>query len=158
MTERGRAGLLVVLAGAGLLISLYLTAFQVRLVATVWDPFFGSGSEQVLTSNVSRLLPVPDASLGALAYGVDLVLAAIVALASEPPPIAVALLAVVATLGATVALILVVLQPLVARSLCTLCLASAALSVGLAVGALGEARERLLDPSATTSHSEVSNS
>ncbi|HET7028131.1 MAG TPA: vitamin K epoxide reductase family protein [Candidatus Limnocylindrales bacterium] len=158
MTERGRGRVLVVLAGTGLLISLYLTAFQVGLVASVWDPLFGSGSERVLTSNVSRLLPVPDASLGAVAYGVDAVLAAVVAFAAEPPPIAVALLAVIATIGATVALVLVVLQPLVARSLCSLCLASAALSVGLAVGALGEARERLLDPSATTRHSEVSNS
>jgi hypothetical protein len=39
--------------------------------------------------------------------------------------------------------VLVVLQPLVAAALCTLCLASAALSVTLAIGASIELRGRL---------------
>jgi hypothetical protein len=34
----------------------------------VWEPFFGDGSRTVLTSGISRLLPVPDAALGAFEH------------------------------------------------------------------------------------------
>jgi hypothetical protein len=39
----------------------------------VWEPFFGEGSRVILTSSVSRLLPVPDAALGAFGYLLDAV-------------------------------------------------------------------------------------
>src|SRR5437764_15365882 len=65
----------VVLTVAGLLISTYLTAFQYHLIDTVWDPLFGEASSRaVLTSALSRDLPVHDAALGALAYLVETVL------------------------------------------------------------------------------------
>jgi hypothetical protein len=37
-----------------------------RSIGDVWEPFFGNGSRLILTSGVSRILPVPDAALGAL--------------------------------------------------------------------------------------------
>ncbi len=58
----------LVLALLGCGISAYLTLYQWHVTASVWDPLFGASStESVLTSFVSRLLPVPDATLGAAA-------------------------------------------------------------------------------------------
>jgi uncharacterized membrane protein len=59
---------IAVVAIVGLIIASYLAAYQLHLVRKVWDPFFGSGSERVLHSFVSRLLPVPDAVLGIFGY------------------------------------------------------------------------------------------
>ena len=60
--------LMIALAFAGWLVARYLTAYQLGYIPHAWDPFFGQGSEQVLTSHVSRMLPVSDAGLGAFAY------------------------------------------------------------------------------------------
>src|SRR3954470_23462044 len=64
---------IVGLALVGFAIAAYLTAFQVGLVRTVFEPFFGHGSETILTSSVARALPSPDAALGALGYLADAV-------------------------------------------------------------------------------------
>jgi uncharacterized membrane protein len=139
-----RTAALVVLAVVGFCVSAYLAAFQLGVIRDVWDPLFDDGSRRVLTSAVSRLLPVPDASVGAAAYAVDAVLGLWLLLRPDAPAAVVALLAAVTAVAAAVALVLVVLQPLVARSLCSLCLVSAAVSLALAVGAATEARDRLV--------------
>jgi hypothetical protein len=48
----------------GFAMAAYLTLFQLGVLDSVWEPFFGDGSRTVLTSGISRLLPVPDAALG----------------------------------------------------------------------------------------------
>ena len=63
------------LALVGFGIATYLALYQWGIVSTVWDPIFGHGSAIILNSSVSRLLPVPDAALGALSYLVDAVTA-----------------------------------------------------------------------------------
>jgi hypothetical protein len=60
-------------AVVGFAIAAYLTLFQLGVLDRVWEPFFGDGSRTVLTSGVSRLLPVPDAALGAAGYLLDAV-------------------------------------------------------------------------------------
>ncbi|HEY3522747.1 MAG TPA: vitamin K epoxide reductase family protein [Candidatus Limnocylindrales bacterium] len=140
---RGRAALLLLLALVGFAVSTYLASFQLGFIATVWDPLFGSGSERVLTSAVSRMLPVPDASLGAAAYGVDGLLAVALLVRPDGPAWLAAALTVVATVGAMTGLVLTLFQPLVARAFCSLCLVSAGVSVGLAIGAAGELGGRL---------------
>jgi uncharacterized membrane protein len=55
----------------------YLTAYQIGLVGSVWEPFFSEGSTRVLRSWLSNVLPVPDAALGAFGYLLDLVTALI---------------------------------------------------------------------------------
>ena len=62
---------LVLIALLGFCIASYLAAFQFRIIQTVWEPFFGSGSRTVLNSPTSRILPIPDAALGALGYLAD---------------------------------------------------------------------------------------
>ena len=47
------------------------------MLDTVFEPFFGDGSRTVLSSRLSYLLPVPDATLGAASYLLDAVTGAI---------------------------------------------------------------------------------
>jgi hypothetical protein len=114
---------------AGFAIAGYLAAFQFGLVRDVWDPFFGSGSRTILTSGVSRVLPIPDAALGALGYVLD-ALTAVVGGTSRwrtMPWIVIVFGIAVGPLGA-VSVLLVILQPVAFGAWCTLCLASAVIS------------------------------
>ena len=121
----------VILATCGLLVSTYLAFFQYGLIPAVWDPFFGHDSSRaVLTSAVSRALPVHDAALGAVAYLVELALE--IAGGTDRwwrRPWIVLLLGLTAAAMALTALGLVVMQAVVVHHFCTLCLASAAISL-----------------------------
>jgi hypothetical protein len=50
---------IVAVAAVGFAIATYLTLFQVGVLGSVWEPFFGDGSRTVLGSSLSRVLPVP---------------------------------------------------------------------------------------------------
>ena len=49
-------------------IAAYLAVCQIWFHGAAWDPFFGNGTQRVLTSSVSQAFPVSDAALGAGAY------------------------------------------------------------------------------------------
>ncbi len=136
---------LVALALVGFAISAYLAAFELGLVADPWDPFFGDGSRRVLTSAIAGSLPVPDAAVGAVAYLVDGFLGVVLLARPRGRLVVASALALIASAGAVVALGLVVIQTTVVHAFCTLCLASAAVSVALALGALAEWRARRRD-------------
>ena len=139
----GRLWLIGGLAVLGCAISLYLAAFQLGLIGDVWDPFFGSGSRAVLTSEVSRALPFPDALVGVAAYATEAALAAILAAAGGDAVRVVILLAAVGVAGALGGVTLAVLQPVAAKAFCTLCLGSSAISVLLGTAAVAECRDVL---------------
>ena len=46
-------------------------SLSVACLHEVWEPFFGDGSRTILNSSVSRILPIPDAVLGAFGYLLD---------------------------------------------------------------------------------------
>lgn len=121
------------LAIAGFAIASYLAAYQLGLLTDVWEPFFGNGAKLVLHSFVSRLLPLPDAALGAIAYLIEVVAALIGS--SERcrthPRLVLCYGAIVAAVAAT-AVALVLIQVLVIHATCTLCLCSAAISILIA--------------------------
>ncbi|HET7030311.1 MAG TPA: vitamin K epoxide reductase family protein [Candidatus Limnocylindrales bacterium] len=142
------------LALAGLAISAYLASFQLGWIGSVWDPLFGNGSERVLTSRVSDLLPVPDAAVGSAGYAVDAVLAGFIWADPGRDRLSV-LLAVVAIAGAVVGIGLAFSQALVVGAFCTLCLASTAISVGLAWTAVGDALDRRAHGADELKESEV---
>lgn len=121
---------LLVLALMGFAIATYLALYQLGLVRDVWEPFFGDGSRQVLHSGVSRLLPVPDAALGAAGYLVDAVSGVIGGRGRwrTLPWVVIVFGVAVGPLGA-VSIALVIVQPLMVHGWCTLCLASALISV-----------------------------
>jgi uncharacterized membrane protein len=114
----------------GVGISTYLTLYQWHVTASISDPFFGpASSEAVLTSFVSRYLPLPDATLGALAYLVEAVATAVGGGdRSRTTPWLVLLFGVVLLGLALTSLTLVLNQILLVHALCTLCLCSAAIS------------------------------
>jgi uncharacterized membrane protein len=130
---------LAALAAVGLAISLYLTAFQLGLVARPWDPLFGPvSSARVLHSALSRALPVPDALLGAAAYAAEIAtgLAGGAARWRTHPLLVLAFGAIAAGLGVA-GVALVAVQALVVRAGCTPCLCSAALSITIALEVAG---------------------
>ena len=121
----------VVLALLGGGLATYLTLYQWHVTAAVWDPIFGArSSEAVLTSAVSRWLPLPDATLGALAYLVEVIVTALGGADRwrTTPWLVVVFGLVLAGLALT-SLVLVLTQVLVVHALCTLCLCLAAISI-----------------------------
>ncbi|CAN5538557.1 MAG: vitamin K epoxide reductase family protein [Chloroflexi bacterium] len=121
---------IIALALLGTGIAGYLTLFQLGVVREVWEPFFGDGSRRILQSGISRILPIPDAALGALGYLLDAVTGIIGGTDrwKTSPWIVVFFGLAVGPLGAA-SIILVILQPVIFDTFCTLCLASAAISV-----------------------------
>jgi len=130
---------LVALAVLGCAVATYLTLYQVGLFRTVWEPFFGDGSRTILNSAVARFLPVPDASLGALAYVLEAGCGLLGGTARwrTAPWLVLAYGALVGLLGLG-SVALVILQPLAFGAWCALCLVSAAISIGLLGPALRE--------------------
>ena len=114
----------------GFCIASYLALFQLHVFQSIWEPFFGNGSRAVLTSSVSTLLPIPDAALGALGYLVDAVSGSIGGRERwrTMPWIVVMFGSAVGPLGA-ISITLVILQPVLFNTFCTLCLTSAAISI-----------------------------
>ena len=132
---------LVVVAMVGFVIAGYLSLFQFRVIQDVWEPFFGDGSRKILNSSVSRILPIPDAALGAFGYLVDAVAGVIggVKRWKTMPWMVVVFGLFVGPLG-LVSVVLVVLQPVMFDAWCTLCLVTAVCSVVM----IGPAMDELL--------------
>ena len=130
---------IIVLALVGLAIASYLGAYQLGFFDAVWEPFFGDGSKTILNSGVSEVLPIPDGVLGAIAYLIDAVSGAIGGRSRwrTMPWIVIIFGLAVGPLGA-VSIILVILQPVLLDSWCTLCLASAVISLVMIGPALDE--------------------
>ena len=118
------------LALIGCVIATYLTLYQWHVTTSAWDPIFGSrSSEAVLTSTISRQLPVPDATLGAFAYLLEAI-AAVLGGSNRyrtMPWVVIVYGAVLGGLAAT-SVALVLIQILLVHAFCTLCLCSAAIS------------------------------
>jgi uncharacterized membrane protein len=136
-------GLILALTGLG--IATYLGLYQLHVVATVWEPFFGAGSRYILReSSIARLLPVPDALLGAFLYFLEF-LAENFGGADRwrTRPWVVVLLGILAALMGIGGVLLAVAQPVLFGAFCTLCLASAACSILLFFAVLDEVRATL---------------
>ena len=121
---------IVGLAMIGFGIASYLALYQLRIFSNVWEPFFGEGSRIILNSSVSRILPIPDAALGAFGYLLDAITGIIGGRARwrRIPWIVIVFGVAVGPLG-IVSVLLVILQPVLFDAWCTLCLASALISV-----------------------------
>lgn len=133
---------IVALAVVGFSIAMYLALFQWRVFGTVWEPFFGGQSRKILLETwVSNLLPIPDAFLGALGYLADAVAGVIGGRGrwKTMPWIVVVFGFFVGPFG-VVSIMLVVFQPVLLNAWCTLCLASAVVSVLM----IGPAMDELL--------------
>lgn len=130
---------IVVLAVIGMLIATYLGIYQLDIITTVWEPFFGDGSVTILNSKISHILPIPDALLGAFGYFLDAVTGVIGGKRRwrTMPWMVIVFGLAVGPLG-LVSIMLVVFQPVLFDAWCTLCLASAAISVAMIGPAMDE--------------------
>jgi uncharacterized membrane protein len=117
---------IIALGLAGLLLSRYMAAFQLGYIAHAWDPFFGGSTERVLTSKVSRMWPVSDAALGAMAYTLEVLMGFMGDKRRwRTMPWMVTFFGIlVVPLGVT-SIVLVILQPIAVGAWCSLCLAAA---------------------------------
>jgi uncharacterized membrane protein len=146
-----RTSVLIALALIGVVISAYLALFELGAISRAWDPVFGAGTEQVLRSAPARALPVPDALLGVLGYGTEVVLLVCLVVASSESvrrALTVAL-AAVAAVALLASIGLVGLQAGVVGAWCFLCLASAAVSCAIAFIAIPDGFEALRRRGAT---------
>jgi uncharacterized membrane protein len=129
---------IVSLAFIGFFVSRYLAAYQLGHVPSVWDPFFPgtmperNGTESVITSDLSRAFPIPDAGFGALAYMLD-ILTGIIGDQRRwrtMPWLVLLFGLMIVPLGA-VSVGFIIIQPTMIGALCALCLLQAAVTVVL---------------------------
>lgn len=115
------------LAFVSLLASRYLAAFQLEHIVAAPDPFFGSGTEDILLSDVSRAFPISDAGLGAVTYAVEL-LSTFMGGSDRwrSMPWMVLMFGVLILPLGVASIVLVTLQPVMVGTWCTLCLFTAA--------------------------------
>ena len=125
----------IILAVVGLLISRYLTAYQLESIPGVWEPFFGpspnaepgqNGTEAIITSSVSEAWPVPDAGVGAVTYALEIVVGLIGSSRRwrTMPWLVVLFGIMIVPLGA-ISIFFIVIQPIAIGTYCTLCLVAA---------------------------------
>lgn len=140
MTDGSRRKLVALLAAIACAIAVWLSLYQVGAVAQPWDPLFGNGTAVVLGSSVANSirgsLGIPDAALGAVAYGAECLLA----LGARQGRTRFLYGFLALALG-LVGVALIGVQALVVRAFCFLCLVTAAISIANAFLAWGELRE-----------------
>lgn len=113
----------IAFATVGWFVARYLASFQLHYISHAWDPFFGLGTEEVITSMISRDFPVSDAGLGALAYSLEAIMGAKGGTRRwHTMPWIVVLFGILVVPLGFVSIILVMLQPLVVGAWCGLCL------------------------------------
>ena len=114
------------LAFIGWMLSRYMASYQLGYIDAIWDPFFPDGTFHVITSDISKSFPVPDAGLGALAYSLEM-LSTFKGGACRwrTMPWMVLVFGVLAIPLSLTSVILILLQPLVVGAWCTWCLITA---------------------------------
>ncbi len=117
---------IILLALVGLLASRYMAAYQLGHISSIYDPFFDDGTRRVLTSDVSKMFPISDAGLGAVAYMLEILMGFMGDKARwRTMPWMVTFFGIlVVPLGVT-SIVLIILQPLAVGAWCSLCLLAA---------------------------------
>ena len=134
---------IIALALVGALAATWLALYQEGAVDTVWEPFFGDGTETVVResgfSEMFERFPIGDAAIGALAYVLDAVAGAVggVDRWRTMPWIVVIFGILVGPFGA-MSVLLTILQPVLYGSYCTLCLVSGVVSLAMIGPAVDE--------------------
>ncbi len=115
----------------GFLIARVLTAYQLGHIDGIWEPFFAgkaalNGTETIITSDVSKAWPVPDAGLGAVAYVFEVLMGVMGDRRRwRTMPWMVALFGVVVVPLGVVSIYFIIIQPIVIGTWCSLCLLTA---------------------------------
>ncbi|KTC84083.1 vitamin K epoxide reductase family protein [Legionella brunensis] len=124
---------IIILAFVGFYISRYMAAYQLGHIEHVWDPFFighlpdaKNGTEEIITSSVSKAFPVPDAGLGAAVYILE-ILTGIIGGSNRwrTMPWLVLLFGIMIVPLGVVSITFIIIQPILLNTWCTLCLIAA---------------------------------
>jgi uncharacterized membrane protein len=127
---------IVVLAVLGGIAATWLALYQQGVTDTVFEPFFGDGTESIVResgfSQAFERFPIGDAALGALGYVADAVTGVIGGTRRwrTMPWIVVIFGAFVGPFGA-MSVMLTIFQPVLYDSFCTLCLFSGIVSLAM---------------------------
>ncbi len=127
---------IIVLAVFGGAAATWLALYQQGIVHTIWEPFFGSGTTDVVRdsgfSQAFERFPIGDAGLGALGYLADALTGAIGGTKRwrTMPWIVIIFGAFVGPFGA-ISVMLTIFQPVLYDSFCTLCLFSGVVSLAM---------------------------
>lgn len=123
----------IVLAFIGFYISHYMAAYQLGHIDFVWDPFFTgnpqnpkNGTEEIITSYISKKWPVSDAGFGAVVYLFE-ILTGIIGGTNRwrtMPWLVLLFGLMIIPLGA-VSITFIIIQPILLNTYCTLCLIAA---------------------------------
>ena len=124
---------IALLALIGLLISRLLTAYQLGHVDGVLEPFFAgdpgdpkNGTEEIITSSVSKAWPIPDAGLGAVSYLLEILMAVMGGRDRwRTMPWMVTFFGILVIPLGVVSIYFIIIQPIVIGTWCTLCLVAA---------------------------------
>lgn len=125
---------IIFLAFIGFFISRYLCAYQLGHIDQIWEPFFSgspgdpkNGTEEIVTSYVSRAWPVPDAGLGAMTYALE-ILTGVMGSSRRwrTMPWLVMLFGIMIVPLGAVSIFFIIIQPILIGTWCTLCLIAAA--------------------------------
>ena len=118
--------IMILLGFIGYFVSRYLAAFQLGYIDVAWDPFFGTGTTQVLNSDMSHSLPISDAALGTAAYTFEFIMGFMgSAQRWRTMPWMVTLFGILVIPLGLVHIFLVISQPVVVGYWCTFCLLAA---------------------------------
>ena len=130
---------IIALALLGFFLSRQMTAFQLEHITFFRDPFFGSGTEQVLTSDVSRAFPIPDAGLGAVAYMIEVLMGFMGDKRRwRTMPWMVTFFGILVVPLGVVSITLIILQPIAVGAWCTPCLFAAVAMLAMVALTLDE--------------------
>jgi len=122
------------LAIIGLYVSRYLAAYQLEHIPNVWDPFFAgsptdpqNGTEEIITSSVSKAWPVSDAAVGGYTYLLEILTGIVGSRARwrTMPWLVVLFGLMIAPLGIT-SIFFIIIQPVVIGTWSTIALIGAA--------------------------------
>lgn len=117
---------IIILGWIGFFASRYLTAYQLGYIDHVWDPFFGNGTEKVLTSTVSKSFPISDGGLGNVSYTIEALMGYMgMSNRWRTMPWMVAFFGILVVPLGVISIILIILQPVAVGFWCSVCLLTA---------------------------------
>ena len=134
---------IVVLALVGVFVAGWLALYQQEITDSVWEPFFPGGTEKIVResgfSKFFERFPVGDAALGAFGYLADAVTGVIGGTKRwRTMPWIVVIFGIFVGPFGVLSIMLVVMQPVLYSAFCTLCLASAVISLAMIGPAVDE--------------------
>lgn len=114
---------IAVLGLFGFFIARYMTAYQLGYIDRAWDPFFGTGTMTIITSDMSKAWPIADAGLGAVAYMLEVLMTFMGGRNRwRTMPWMILMLGILMVPLGGVSVFFIIIQPMLIGTWCTLCL------------------------------------